>query len=129
MKTASLACACVVALCAAACTTAPALCNANQVQALRVNVIDSLTALPAASGTTLIAIRDGVEVDSVTTPTDPSYDAYSIPAGDLYGTFTLTIKKALYADWIKTGIVVPRSDAQPCKPVTVHIVAAIRKLM
>jgi hypothetical protein len=128
MKTALLVSVCVVITAAAGCANPQTACTAVLVPALRVNIVDSVTNLPAASGTTLIAVRDGVEVDSVITPASPSNDANNIYAGDLPGTFTVTIKKALYADWIRTGVVVTSTDLQCRQPQTLHVVATIRKL-
>jgi hypothetical protein len=121
-------CACVAAIAAVGCTKTTEVCTAILINAIGVSVVDSATGLPAAAGTTLIAIRDGVQYDSVTTRNDPSDDADIIAAGNQPGTFNLTLKKALYRNWTRTGLVVPSGDPLRCHPQTVHLVASIQKL-
>ncbi|MDQ6717850.1 MAG: carboxypeptidase-like regulatory domain-containing protein [Gemmatimonadota bacterium] len=71
--------------------------------AINVAVRDSLTGLPAARGTTVIA-RDGAYSDSVTIPA-AGFDQLLIGlAFNRIGTYSVTARKDGYVDWVKTGV-------------------------
>jgi len=78
---------------------------------LAVYVKDSVTAAPAASGATLIA-RDGVWADTVSFAAgNASLDGLGLnTAGERAGTYTLTVRKAGYHDWVKSGVVVTADE-------------------
>jgi len=86
---------------------------------LSVYVKDSVTAAPAASGATLIA-RDGTWADTVSLPAGKAgLDGLGLnTAGERAGTYSLTVHKAGYHDWVKSGVVVT-ADVCHVHPVVV----------
>jgi hypothetical protein len=82
---------------------------------ITVHVLDSLTNAPAASGAKLVA-KSGTYADSTTGTFPGSTDAL-VAAGEHSGTFTVTITKAGYKDWVKTGVVVGKGECH-VEPVT-----------
>lgn len=93
--------------------------------ALRITVRDSLTGTAAASGAIATATRRGDTAETIIVPNDTSRDGVPIPLGSLPGTYDVLLKKAGYADWTKSGIVVETSN---CHLQTVSLEALIRKL-
>ena len=78
--------------------------------AINVAVRDSASNQPVARGATVIA-RDGAYSDSVTIPA-ASFDQLLIGlALKRIGTYSVTVRKDGYADWLKTGVQVTTS---PC---------------
>src|ERR687895_199921 len=74
---------------------------------LHITVQDSLTGLPAASGAQLI-VQHGSYADTVNVPANrPDLNAHPLPsAGERAGTYTVSVHKAGFVDWVRTGIVV-----------------------
>ena len=99
-------------------------CTDNFVFGLEVAVQDSSTGAPAASGAQLIA-QDGAWADTVGfPPTRPDLDALPlVGAGERAGTFTVTVRKAGFRDWQRSGIVV---TADECHVHTVELTARLQ---
>lgn len=91
---------------------------------LRVTVQDSLTGAPAASGAQLIA-RDGSYADTVSFPPNrPDLDALPLAsAPERPGTYTVTVRKAGFLDWVRTGV---RVTADECHVRPVDLTARLR---
>ena len=87
------------------------ICTANFVFGLEVTVQDSSTGAPAASGAQLIA-RDGAWADTVGFPADrPDLDGLPlVSAGERAGTYAVTVRKAGFRDWQRSGIVVTADE-------------------
>lgn len=87
------------------------ICTANFVFGLEVAVEDSSTDAPAASGAQLIA-QDGVWTDTVGFPSGrPDLDALPlVSAGERPGTYTVTVRKAGFRDWQRTGVLVTADE-------------------
>ena len=103
----------------------PALCTDEFVYGLHVTVQDSVTGAPAASGAQLIA-RDGAYADTVTVPPaaeDP--DNWVLQAaGERPGVYTVTVRKAGFLAWERTGVVVTADD---CHVRTVELTARLQR--
>lgn len=86
-------------------------CTENFAFGLQVAVQDSSTGAPAASGAQLIA-RDGAWADTVAFPSNrPDLDAQPlVSAGERPGTYTVTVRKAGFRDWQRTGVVVTADE-------------------
>ena len=86
-------------------------CTGNFVFGLVVAVQDSSTGAPAASGVQLIA-QDGAWADTVGFPPNrPDLDAQElVSAGERPGTYTVTVRKAGFRDWQRTGVVVTADE-------------------
>ena len=86
-------------------------CTDNFVFGLVVAVQDSSTGAPAASGAQLIA-QDGAWADTVGFPPNrPDLDAQElVSAGERPGTYTVTVRKAGFRDWQRTGVVVTADE-------------------
>ncbi len=86
-------------------------CTANFVFGLEVAVQDSSTGAPAASGAQLIA-QDGAWADTVAFPSNrPDLDAQPlVSAGERPGTYTVTVRKAGFRDWQRSGVVVTADE-------------------
>lgn len=99
-------------------------CTDNFVNGLEVAVQDSSTGAPAASGAELIA-QDGAWADTVRFPPNrPEYDALRLAsAGERPGTYTVTVRKAGFRDWQRSGIVV---TADECHVHTVELMARLQ---
>ena len=102
-------------------------CTDNFVNGILVRVQDSLTGAPAASGATLIA-RDGAYADTVVVPPGaPNPDTWVLAtAGERPGTYDLTVSKAGYLTWQRSGVVV-RMDDYGCHPQTVELAALLQR--
>ena len=76
-----------------------------------VRVTDSVTARPAASGSTLV-IREGTYVDSMSIPAArPDLDELTFGgAGERAGTYTVTVTKSGYRPWTRTGVRVTKGE-------------------
>ena len=90
---------------------------------LTVHVVDSLTNTSAAAGAKLV-IREGTFVDSATTVFPGSTDAL-VSAGERAGTYTVTVSKAGYKDWVKAGVVITKDE---CHVIGVSLTAKLQKL-
>lgn len=86
-------------------------CTANFVFGLVVAVQDSSTGAPAASGAQLIA-QDGTWADTVGfPPSRPDLDAQQlVSAGERAGSYTVTVRKAGFQDWQRTGVIVTADE-------------------
>jgi hypothetical protein len=86
-------------------------CTLEAVSGLHVTVEDSLTGAPAASGAQLIA-QDGAFADTVSFPPNrPELDAQALEsARERPGTYTLTVRKPGFIDWIRSGVVVTKGE-------------------
>lgn len=100
------------------------ICTANFVFGLSVAVQDSTTGAPAASGAELIA-RDGAYADTAGFPPGrPDLDAQPlVSAGERPGTYTVTVRKPGFVDWVRSGVVV---TADECHVHTVELTARLR---
>lgn len=89
-----------------------------------VSVQDSVSGLAIAAGATLV-LQDGAFVDSLTLPGAWANDALlSTPnSAERPGTYTVTVRRADYADWIKTGVVVRQGR---CHVHTVTLTARLK---
>lgn len=87
------------------------ICTANFVFGLVVAVQDSSTGAPAASGAQLIA-QDGTWADTVGfPPSRPDLDAQPlVSAGERAGSYAVTVRKAGFQDWQRTGVVVTADE-------------------
>jgi hypothetical protein len=90
---------------------------------IAVLVRDDATGAFIGAGATLVQ-RDGAFVDSVSFPADaPTYNTVPLATHDALeraGEYTITVRRAGFADWERTGIVV--SDGR-CNVRTVHLTA------
>jgi hypothetical protein len=87
------------------------ICTGVFLHGLEVTVQDSMTGAPSASGAQLIA-RDGAYADTMGFPPNrPDLDAQLLRgAGERPGTYTATVRKAGFVDWVRSGIVVTADD-------------------
>jgi len=83
-------------------------CPAIFVYGLNVTVVDSITGAPTGSGATVVA-RDGAYTDSSTRAANGSAAAPFALAGERSGTYSLTVRKSGYTDWLKSGIQVKKA--------------------
>lgn len=97
-------------------------CTANFAYGINVHVLDSLTNTSAATGAKLVA-RSGTFADSTTGSFGGTGDTM-VAAGEHAGTFTLTITKTGYKDWVKTGVVVTKDE---CHVIPVTLTALLQK--
>jgi hypothetical protein len=108
-------------------TDAGVVCTDNIVWGINATVQDSLTGAPAASGARLIA-RDGTYADTTTMPfghEDPNRGTL-FAAEERPGVYTVTVDKAGFLTWERSGIVVTM-DEYDCHVVPVHLVARLRR--
>lgn len=102
-------------------------CTTEAVPALQVVVSDARTGAPVSGGYTVVA-RAGTFVDSVTVPEnggwwDPT-QGVSL-AREHAGRYEVTVRKAGYAGWRRTGVVVTRDE---CHVRTVRLDAWLEPL-
>ena len=97
-------------------------CTANFAYGINVHVLDSLTSAPAAIGAKIVA-RSGTFADSTTGQFGGTGDML-VAAGEHAGTFSLTISKTGYKDWVKTGVVVTKDE---CHVIPVTLTALLQK--
>jgi hypothetical protein len=92
---------------------------------LHVAVQDSATGTPSASGAQLIA-RDGAYADTSSFPPNrPDLDGlHLVAAGEREGTYTVTVRKAGFVDWERSGIVV---TADECHVRPVALTARLKR--
>jgi hypothetical protein len=102
-------------------------CTDNFVYGLVVAVQDSLTGAPTASGAQLIA-RDGAYADTMAFPPNrPDLDDRTLTgAGERPGTYTATVSKAGFLDWVRSGIVVTE-DQYGCHVQPVSLTARLQR--
>jgi hypothetical protein len=101
------------------------ICTGVFVWGLRVTVQDSVTGAPAASGAQLIA-RDGAYADTSAFPPDrPDLDGQPlVAAGERPGTYTVTVRKSGFMEWVRTGVVV---TADECHVRPVDVAARLQR--
>jgi hypothetical protein len=101
------------------------ICTGVFVWGLRVTVQDSVTGAPAASGAQLIA-RDGAYADTSAFPPDrPDLDGQPlVGAGERPGTYTVTVRKSGFMEWVRTGVVV---TADECHVRPVDVAARLQR--
>jgi hypothetical protein len=121
-----------VASCGGGSGTDPIVCTAEYRFGLAVYVTDSVTGAPAASGARLVTDIGGVPVDTTLDfPTSfpagrPDLDAQALAgAGERAGTYRVTVRKAGYRDWVRTGVVV---TADVCHVRTTVLTALIQPI-
>ncbi len=104
----------------------PITCVDVPVPAVRVLVEDSVSGAPAASGARLV-VRDGSYVDSTATlPGHPEVDALPLSGADNRpGIYEVTVRKAGYRDWLRTGVKVTQGQ---CNVNTVNLTALLQRL-
>ena len=76
---------------------------------LNVSVVDSVTGAGTGSGATVIA-RDGAYTDSTTRAANGSDVATFGLAGERAGTYAVTVRKAGYQSWLRSGIQVAKAE-------------------
>jgi hypothetical protein len=96
-------------------------CTALYAYGLTVTVQDSITGSPAAAGATVMA-RDGAYLDSAVIVASAPQNSSVGLAGERAGTYAVTVSKAGYQAWTKTGIQVTKEVCH------VHGVAVTAKL-
>ena len=102
-------------------TTDPIACTEQFVFGLTVEVVDSLSGAPRAEGATL-TLRDGVYVESTT----ESFDGLSMSgAGERPGTYVVTLARAGYHTWSRTGVVI---SADECHVIPVSMRAELQPI-
>jgi hypothetical protein len=103
----------------------PVYCTNNFVWGLQVEVQDSVTSAPAASGAQVIA-RDGAYADTASYPPNrPDLDNLPlVAAGERAGTYTVTVRKAGFIDWERSNVVV---TADECHVHPVALTARLRR--
>lgn len=107
----------IVAMSAAASCTQPAesiVCTDLFAYGLTVSVTDSSTQSAMSSGVSVVA-RDGSYVDSAAP--FPGASTFAL-AGERAGTYSVTVRKVGYKDWVKSGIQVTK-DVCHVQPVGV----------
>ena len=89
----------------------PVFCTDNFVWGLQVEVQDSVTSAPSASGAQLIA-RDGGYADTAGYPPNrPDLDDLPlVAAGERAGTYTVTVQKSGFLDWERSTVVVTADE-------------------
>ena len=89
----------------------PVYCTDNFVWGLQVQVEDSITSAPSASGAQLIA-RDGAYADTASyAPNRPDLDDLPlVAAGERAGTYTVTVRKSGFLDWERSNVVVTADE-------------------
>jgi hypothetical protein len=87
------------------------ICTDSFLSGLEVTVEDSLTGAPSASGAQLIA-QDGAYADTVSyAPNRPDLDAQPLrSAGERPGTYTVSVRKPGFFEWVRSGIVVTADE-------------------
>ena len=115
------------ALVVAACdlTTGTPGCTREARWGLTVNVHDSLTGAPTASGAELVA-HDAAFADTVSVPPNrPDLDAEPLQsATERPGVYTVTVRKAGFVDWVRSGVVVTAGE---CHVETVVLTARLQR--
>lgn len=106
------------AACKGTSSTDPVVCTLQYVYGVGVQVKDSVTLAPAAAGATLIVVDPGTGYrDSTSYAVGSGKDQWALTAaGEHAGTYTLTVSKAGYRDWVRTNVVVTK-DACHVQPV------------
>jgi hypothetical protein len=109
-----------------ACDLIAPVCTLEAVAGLNVTVEDSLTGAPAASGAQLIA-PDGAFADTVSFPPNrPDLDPQPLPsAWERPGTYTVTVRKSGYVDWVRRGVLV---TAGKCHVRAVALTARLQRI-
>jgi len=97
-------------------------CTAIYVYVLSVTVQDSVTGSPAAAGATVIA-RDGAYADSTVVPASGANNTSVGLAGERAGTYSITVRKAAYQTWSKTGVQVTKDV---CHVIPVQVAAKLQ---
>jgi hypothetical protein len=118
-----------IAVAASACDlldSEPIFCTGEFVSGLHVSVQDSVTGAPTASGAQLIA-RDGAYADTATVPpAAPNPDAWVLlAAGERPGVYVVTVRKAGFATWERTGVEV---TADECHVRPVALTARLQRV-
>lgn len=85
------------------------ICTAQFVYGLNVSVRDSATGADLSSGSTVV-VRDGNFVDSLTTPYPGSPYGIFSSAGERAGTYSVTVRRAGYRTWTRTGVAVTADE-------------------
>ena len=103
----------------------PVDCTDNFVWGLQVQVQDSVTSAPSASGAQLIA-RDGAYADTASYPPNrPDLDDLPlVGAGERAGTYTVTVRKSGFLDWERSNVVV---TADECHVRPVALTARLKR--
>jgi hypothetical protein len=89
----------------------PVFCTDNFVWGIQVEVQDSVTSAPSASGAEVIA-RDGAYADTASYPPNrPDLDDLPlVGAGERAGTYTVTVRKSGFLDWERSDVVVTADE-------------------
>ncbi len=105
-------------------TEVPVVCTMEFRYGLGVRVKDSLSGAWIASGSTIV-VRDGTYADSVVVPANrPDLDAgISSFAGERAGSYSVSVRRAGYTDWLQSTIVVTKDE---CHVKPVGITAQLR---
>lgn len=101
------------------------ICTANFVFGLVVTVQDSASGAPSASGAQLIA-QEGAYADTAGFPPNrPDLDTLPlVGAGERPGTYTVTVRKSGFHDWVRSGLVV---TADECHVHPVQLTARLQE--
>jgi hypothetical protein len=97
-------------------------CTALFAYGLSVTVQDSVTGLPAAAGATVVA-RDGAYADSTSVPANGANNTSVGLAGERAGTYSITVRKAAYQTWSKSGVQVTKDV---CHVIPVQVTAKLQ---
>jgi hypothetical protein len=100
------------------------MCTGEMRPGILVAVRDSLTDAPLAPGAELI-VRDGTYADTTAfPPNEPAAETQRLAAAyERAGTYTVTVRKAGFVDWVRTGVVV---TADECHVQTVSLIARLK---
>ena len=101
-------------------------CTTGVVYALRVRVQDSVSSAMVASGAQAV-VRDGAFADSAAVPANrPDLDASVMQlAGGRPGTYSVTVRKTGYRDWVRAGVRATKGD---CHVNPVELTASLQRL-
>ena len=104
-------------------TSDPIVCPAIAKPGILVTVLDSATSVATGRSSRILA-HDGAFTDSVPAQWTAASDGPFPLAYERTGTYTVTVTKAGYRDWAKSGIVVNRDR---CNVRTVPVTALLQK--
>ena len=95
-------------------------CPQSSREALDITIVDSISGLPMANGST-VTISDGSSQQTIAIPATPLTTTIA-SASDRPGTYNIVVQRAGYRDWTRNGVQV-QSDG--CLPVTVAVTARL----
>jgi hypothetical protein len=101
----------------------PKLCTAEARPGLLIAVVDSVTGASVLPGATII-VQNAVFNESATIPDGPQPSEVYSTAYEAAGTYTVTVRKTGYQDWVRAGVTVTRDE---CHVRTVELLAKLQR--